>query len=105
MRRRVILKADAEADLKEAVAWYNGQRKGLGKQFNRAVRATLTQLAKVAEAHAKIYGDVRQARVAGFQHYVVHYIVEPAQVTVFSVFHTSRDPRTWQSRVDDSDTP
>lgn len=92
---------DADADLCAAIAWYSAQRKGLGRQFNRAVRATLTQLSKVAEAHAKIYGDVRQARVAGFPYYVVHYLIDPAQVTVFSVFHTSRNPRTWQSRADD----
>jgi plasmid stabilization system protein ParE len=105
MRRPVIVSPDAEADLDEAVAWYDGQRKGLGKQFARAVRATLAQVAKAPEAHAKVYGDARRARVTGFQSYVAFYVVGPAQVDVIAVFHTSRNPRIWQSRVDDLDTP
>src|SRR4051794_17777292 len=101
MRRPAVMTVDAQADLEEAAVWYEGQRKGLGRKFTRSVRATLARLAKAGEAHAKVCGEVRRARVAGFQHYVVHYVIDPAQVTVISVFHTSRDPRTWQSRVDD----
>jgi plasmid stabilization system protein ParE len=101
MPRPVILKADAEAELRGAVAWYNGQRKGLGRRFAQAVRGTLSRLAKAPEAHAKVYGDVRRALVAGFPSYIVYYVLEPAQVTVFSVFHSSRDPRIWQIRADD----
>lgn len=105
MRRPVILKADAQADLEEAAAWYEGQRKGLGRQFTRAIRATLTRLRKAPEVHAKVYGEARRTLVPGFPRYVVYYTVEPTRVTVFSVFHTSRDPRLWQLRVEDLDNP
>jgi len=101
MKRKVVLTADAVADLEEAAAWYEGQRKGLGKRFTQAVKAATAPLARRAEVHAKMYGDARRVRVAGFPYYVAHYIVRADQVIVFSIFHTSRDPRTWQSRADD----
>src|SRR5262245_38196581 len=105
MKRRVVLTDDAKADVRAAVAWYNGQRKGLGKRFNQGARAAVALLSKTAEAHAKIFGEVRQTLIAGFPAYVIHYIVQPNQVTVFSVFHTIRDPRLWQLRVGHLDNP
>lgn len=105
MNRPVVLTDDAKADVRAAVAWYNGQRKGLGKRFNQAARAAVGLLSRTAEAHARVFGEVRQTLIAGFPAYVIHYIVRPNQVVVFSVFHTSRDPRLWQLRVDDLDNP
>jgi plasmid stabilization system protein ParE len=105
MRRPVVLTDDAKADVRAAAAWYNSQRKGLGKRFNQATRAALAQLSKTAEAHSKMFGEVRQTLIAGFPAYVIHYIVRPNQVVVFSVFHSSRDPRLWQLRVGDLDNP
>jgi plasmid stabilization system protein ParE len=105
MRRTVVLADDAKADLRAAVAWYKGQRKGWGRRFNQALRTALALPSKTAEAQAKIFGEVRRAQVDGFQHYTIHYIVESTQVTVFSVFHESRDPRLWQQRVNDPENP
>jgi hypothetical protein len=36
--------ADVEADLIEAVAWYESQRDGLGEQFLAAVEATVDKI-------------------------------------------------------------
>ncbi len=78
-----------------------GQQKGLGKRFTRAFRAATAPLAWRAEIHAKIYGDTRRVRIEGFPYYVALYIVRLDQVIVFSVFHSSRNPRLWQMRADD----
>ena len=99
MKRRCKLTDEAADDLDLACAWYEGERKGLGVKFNKAVRATLTKLERIPEAHAKIHGDVRRARVKGFKYYVLHYVVEPTWIDVISVFHTSRNPNVWQSRI------
>jgi plasmid stabilization system protein ParE len=101
MKRKVVLNADALADFREAAAWYDGQRKGLGKRFTQAFRAATAPLARQAEIHAKIYGNTRRVRIEGFEYYVAHYIVRLDQVIVFSVFHSSRDPQIWQIRADD----
>lgn len=101
MKRKVVLNADALDDLREAASGYDGQRKGLGKRFTRAFRAATAPLARQAEIHAKIYGNARRVRIEGFPYYVAHYIVRLDQAIVFSVFHSSRDPRIWQIRADD----
>jgi toxin ParE1/3/4 len=94
-----VLTEDAEADLAQACAWYEGQRAGLGTRFDDAVRATLELLAQAPEAHPPIWGDVRRVRVQGFKYYVIHYVIESGCIGVISVFHTRRDPNIWRSRI------
>jgi len=48
--------------------------------------------------HREVFGDIRRAVVRGFP-YCVYYREEPALIRVISVFHTSRDPKIWQSRA------
>lgn len=95
----VILSPDAEADFEEAYDYYEGQQAGLGARFEAAVRTVTGRLSVAPLAHARVFGEVRRARVHGFRHYVMHYVVEASRVYVISVFHTSRDPAIWQSRV------
>jgi plasmid stabilization system protein ParE len=42
--------------------------------------------------------DIREAIVRRFP-YCVYFRVRHGRLIVLSVFHTSRDPSTWQSRV------
>ena len=48
--------------------------------------------------HAAVYGDVRKAVVTRFP-CVVIYREDAGEVVIIAVFHTSRDPSVWQSRV------
>jgi toxin ParE1/3/4 len=47
-----------------------------------------------------VYGEVRRARVQVFP-YLIYFRVDGRKVRVVSVFHTSRDPATWQNRADE----
>jgi hypothetical protein len=42
----LIIRDDAEADIAEAMAWYNRQRPGLGYQFLESVEAPLQRIEK-----------------------------------------------------------
>ena len=48
--------------------------------------------------HRVVYKNVRKAVVQRFP-YILLYHEESGEVVVISVFHTSRDPARWQSRV------
>lgn len=98
MRLPVVLSPEAEKEYDEAVDWYDKQRSGLGLDFADAIRAVLARIGANPRMHAVVYRDVRKAVVRKFR-YVVIYRAEPARVSVISVFHTSRDPKDWQSRV------
>ena len=94
----VRLLPEAKAEFDAAADWYEQKRPGLGADFVARVGEALARIAVNPRLHHKVYHDVRKAVVKKFP-YVVIYQEEPAEVLVISVFHTSRNPAVWQSRV------
>ncbi|HVS40460.1 MAG TPA: type II toxin-antitoxin system RelE/ParE family toxin [Gemmataceae bacterium] len=94
----ILFRPAAKAEFDEAADWYKGQRPGLGQAFADQVQQVLDRISVTPRLHAKVLGDVRKAVVRRFP-YCVYYREEASCVRILSVFHTSRDPRIWQSRV------
>ena len=97
MNLPVVLRDEAQAEFDAAVDWYEA-RAGLGADLIAEVQAVFDRIAANPRVHQAVYQTVRRARVRRFP-YLVLYEPEPSQVTVLSVFHTSRDPAEWQRRV------
>jgi plasmid stabilization system protein ParE len=95
---RLVFKPAARQEYRDAADWYESRSPGRGKAFRAAVRYQLDRITANPRIHGKVYQDVRKAVVRGYP-YNVYYSEEPGRVVVLSVFHTSRDPRNWQSRV------
>jgi toxin ParE1/3/4 len=87
----------ARQEYDEAIDWYE-QQAGLGTMFIARVREVFQRIAANPRLHPKVYQDIRKAVVRKFP-YTVLYQEEPNEVIVVSVFHTSRDPSSWQSRI------
>ncbi|HEX6986492.1 MAG TPA: type II toxin-antitoxin system RelE/ParE family toxin [Planctomycetaceae bacterium] len=97
--KRVVLLREARSDLSEARKWYEGQRKGLGKELLDRVAETLKSISRFPDAFQRVEGsDARVHLVSGFP-YMILFRVETDRVVVFAVIHTSRDPGVWQSRI------
>ena len=94
----IVFRRAARAEFDAAHDWYEKQRAGLGEQFSERVQEVLDLIAALPELHQCIYQDVRPGIVRGFP-YRVMYRVLPKQIRVIAVFHSSRDPAVWQSRV------
>jgi plasmid stabilization system protein ParE len=94
----LIVAPEVEADVGEAYDWYEGHRRGLGEDFLGCVDACVQQLRRMPEMHAKVHEDYRRALVRRFP-YAVFYEYTQATVTVYCVFHTSRDPEKWRERL------
>jgi plasmid stabilization system protein ParE len=99
-----VLLPEARDDLDGAFDWYERRRTGLGDQFAEAVHKTIDLITAFPRIGTVKYRDVRQRLVPRFP-YVIVYREVGGTIQIVSVFHTSRDPRTWQSRVDDPDIP
>lgn len=69
-----------------------------GDLFLAHVEEVFTQVERSPELFAKVFQDLRLARVRRFP-YVIIYRVDDDQVTVVAVYHTSRDPRGWRRRA------
>jgi toxin ParE1/3/4 len=91
---RVIIRPNAEADLREAQAWYESQRAGLGDgllgEIHRAVRLLETD----PERLPFYYRDFRRLLTRRFP-YKLFYRVEGDCVIVFRILHAKRKHQ-WQ---------
>ncbi len=100
MSREVVFRRAAHAELKEAKAWYEEQREGLGIEFALNVEEAIERISKNPELYAIVREDVRQALVRRFP-YIIYYRYEndtKERVVILAVFHASRDPKNWISR-------
>lgn len=88
----------ALAEYLDAVEWYEQRRTGLGEAFATAVERVTDRLAAQPDFYPVVHREVREALVSGYP-YCLYYRVEEHRVVVLSVFHTSRDPSSWQRRV------
>jgi len=88
---------EAERELRDAVADYDAQKKGLGRRFSNELKEKLRFLRKMPMAHGIVERDIRRAVLKHFP-YVVLYRVGEMEVVVLSIFYAKRDPADWQSR-------
>lgn len=94
----IRLLPEAKDEFNAATDWYEQQQTGLGWDFVARVRETFQRIAASPRMHGSVYQDVRKAVVKKFP-YLVLDREDQGEIIVISVFHTSRDPFGWQSRV------
>jgi plasmid stabilization system protein ParE len=94
----LIITPEAEADIAEAKAWYEGQRPGLGDEFLLCVEEALDRIRMIPRGGREVAPGVRRVVVRRFP-YGIFYRVDPDQMAVLAVYHGRRDPRGWQARI------
>lgn len=90
--------AVAEAELAEAVAWYNDQSEGLGFEFAAEVRQALTRIVENPEAWHPLTAQTRRCRTRRFPYGVV-YQVRHEEILVVAIMHLRRGPTHWRGRL------
>jgi len=98
MVTELIIAPEAEQDLVEAYAWYEAQRAGLGEEFLSCVDACIEAIRRTPEMHVIVHENYRRGLVRRFP-YAVFYEYAEGTMTVYSIFHTSRDPKRWRQRL------
>lgn len=98
MNLPVVVSPEADDDLAAAKSWYDDQRPGLGDDFLLCVEQAFEIIQRMPSLYAKVFHDLRLALVRRFP-YAVIYRADDDQITIVAVYHTRRDPRSWQHRV------
>jgi plasmid stabilization system protein ParE len=93
----IIVRPEAEEDIKDAFLWYESQSPGLGTEFFRCIDASFSLISRNPELFAKIYQQIRRVLVRRFP-YGIFYIFDNANIIILAVMHISRHPRRWQNR-------
>jgi plasmid stabilization system protein ParE len=95
MAAKLIIAPEAEQDVADAFGWYEGRRLGLGEEFLGCVDACIQAIRRAPEMHSVVHETYRRALVRRFP-YAIFYEHAGETVTIYSVFHTSRDPDKWR---------
>ncbi len=98
MAAELIIAPEAEFDISDAYGWYEERRIGLGEEFLSCVDACIERIRRTPEMHAKVHEEYRRALVRRFP-YAVFYEYADTTVTVYCIFHTSREPEKCRKRL------
>ena len=98
MAAELIIAPEAEFDISDAYGWYEERRPGLGEEFLSCTDACIQRIRRTPEMHATVHEEYRRALVRRFP-YAVFYEVTDTTVTVYCIFHTSREPEKWRKRL------
>ncbi len=90
----------AQAELEEAVRYYDGQRVGLGAEFSSGVQITLLRITDYPTTWARISANIRRCPMRRFS-YGVLYHVQVDEIVIVAVMHHHRKPGYWKKRLAD----
>lgn len=89
---------EAEAELVEAVQFYEQRLPGLGQRFRRAFEAAIAGVRQNPVRWRIVEGEVRRCLIRGFP-YSVYYRVLDDALRILAVKHHRRHPDYWKSRA------
>jgi plasmid stabilization system protein ParE len=98
MVANLIIAPEAGQDMVDAYAWYEIRRSGLGEELLSCVDACIQLICRAPEMYVTVHANYRRAMPRRFP-YAVFYEHVHGTVTVFGIFHTSRDPAKWRQRL------
>lgn len=87
----------AEAELLDAIAYYNGESEGLGYEFAAEVRRTIARIVEYPAAWPVLSKRTRRCRLNRFP-YGVLYQRREEMILIVAVMHLRRDPESWKVR-------
>ena len=98
MTRRLTILPQAEIDVSDAAAWYEGRRTGLGDEFLNELDSVLRRVIMSPFEFPKIKNNIRRALLRRFP-YSAYFAVTTETVELVALLHQHRDPRSWEKRV------
>jgi plasmid stabilization system protein ParE len=94
----VDILAIAEAELLDAIKWYNQQSEGLGFEFAAEVMKTIHRIVNNPHAWPSLSRNSRRCITNRFP-YAVIYQDRKNRVLIVSIMHMMREPDSWRSRL------
>ncbi len=87
----------AEAEVADAILYYEAQVGGLGSSFLEAIERTVTFIRQYPAIGTRSVGTTRRVLVAGYP-YAVVFRQRTESVLVIAVAHVRRQPGYWSTR-------
>lgn len=88
----------AEAEVNEAIAYFDQQREGLGDRFEQDLQTTVVFVTEHPLAGKMLSKRVRRFRLRTFRYNVI-YIADDKEIVIVAVAHHRRRPGYWRHRL------
>lgn len=95
---RYAFHPEARLEYREAAAYYEATRPGLGAAFTIEVESVIEQITAAPERWRHFEEDVRRCLARRFP-YGVLYTIERDYILIVAVMHGSREPGYWKHRI------
>jgi plasmid stabilization system protein ParE len=100
MSLRLIIRREAEADIREAIQWYEEKQFGLGWQFAQEVGTAIGRALANPRAYRLMRHQPQVRRILTHRFpYRVFYLVRKDALVVFAVIHGKRRETSWVERI------
>jgi toxin ParE1/3/4 len=94
----VTIHAQADAEMRVATAYYEGQRKGLGRAFRQEFAKAITRIQRTPQAWLLLDDQgTRKHRLRRFP-YTIYYVELDQTIWIAAVAHQKRRPGYWSGR-------
>ena len=87
--------SSAEAELREALEFYESAQPGLGDQFLDEIESAVKLIESFPEAWTPLSARTRRCRTRRFP-YALFYQIRSDEILIVSVMDLRRDPRRWE---------
>jgi plasmid stabilization system protein ParE len=95
---RFAFHPEARLEYREAAAYYEVRRPGLGAAFTREIEGVIEHILEAPDRWRFIQKDVRRCLAHIFP-YGILYTVEDDSILIIAVAHGSRKPGYWRERL------
>ena len=96
--KQIIIRPEAESDIKDAYEWYEAQRKGLGENILLCIEESLSRVSRNPAIYSVVYKEVRRVLIHRFP-FGIFFIESNESISVLAVLHARRNPKAWKSRT------
>ena len=93
MDYEIELRPQSFIDLEESFEWYSLQKENLGEEFLEHVEVCLNKIKENPYSYPITYKKLRKAFMKKFP-FSIMYQITKNKILVFSIFHSSRNPKT-----------
>ncbi len=94
----LVFRPEIRDELDEAYNWYEQKKVGLGDEFLDCIDELLDRICLMPQSYPIVYRDVRRAIIKRFP-YAIYYRLVSSRIIVTAIFHSHRNPKSWQRRT------
>jgi plasmid stabilization system protein ParE len=94
LKRRVVVRPQARAELSEAAEWYRRKSPILATGFRSAVHESVRSISEWPSGFTEVSDGIRRALTTRFP-YAIFFSEASGVIVVLAIKHQAQDPASW----------